>query len=58
MQSEMRIALDVRLYEEVLLRIHEWYSELTVYDYKAEDVKLLIRRMEANAYEVTWKRRK
>ena len=49
----MRIALDVRLYEEVLYTLHRLYNPLL----DTEDyIRQLIRLLEANAYEVTWQR--
>ena len=59
MQSEMRIALDVRLYEEVLFELHLTYALwVDKYGIPAEGngMQRLIRRLEVNAYEVTWKR--
>ena len=58
MQGEMRIALDVRLYEEVLFNLHLWYRtarELYGAIYALEPQRV-IRWYEANAYEITWKR--
>jgi hypothetical protein len=50
--SEMRIALEVRLYEDVLYELHLSYRDHPI---PFEQMRL-IRRLEANAYEVTWKR--
>ena len=60
MQSEMRIALEVRLYEEALYHLHDAYREAVYQKWLSTQDTLcrLIRRLEANAYEVTWKRRK
>jgi hypothetical protein len=52
--NETRIALEVRLYEDVLHELHWLYRECD--PNIMDDLKLLIRRFEANAYEVTWKR--
>lgn len=49
--SDMRIALEVRLYEDVLYQLH-WAFRQPNNDH----LRGLIRRFEANAYEVTWKR--
>ena len=59
MQGEMRIALDVRLYEDVLRELHSnWRDWEEQEDEGAgEAIKFLIRRLEANAYEVTWRRK-
>lgn len=45
----MRITLDVRLYEDVLYELH-----LAYVGYREEHLKLLIRRLEADAFEITW----
>jgi hypothetical protein len=50
--SEMRIALEVRLYEDVLYELHLSYRDHPI---PFEQMRL-IRRLEANAHEVTWKR--
>ena len=55
MQGEMRIALEVRLYEEVLYHLHGRYSAESAMFGEALEIKDLIRRLEVNAYEVTWK---
>lgn len=57
MQGNIRIALEVRLYEEVLRTFHEEYRGLVEAGFPEENPrKWIIRRLEANAYEVTWKR--
>ena len=52
----MRIALEVRLYEDVLYHLHYRYSAESAMFGEALEIKDLIRRLEANAYEVTWRR--
>ena len=57
--SEMRIALEVRLYEDVLYWLHNEYAAVPDHAElgEASALKKLIRRLEANAYEVTWRRK-
>jgi hypothetical protein len=58
--SEMRIALEVRLYEDVLYELHNELREAGGCDHTVNicvcPLIRLIRHLEANAYEVTWKR--
>ena len=57
--SEMRIALEVRLYEDILYEFHwQWREYNALGAPEADRLLLFIRRLEANAYEVTWQRRK
>ena len=60
MQSEMRIALEVRLYEDVLYELHLRFRYAAagwlIFDGRIDHYQRLIRQMECNAYEVTWKR--
>ena len=60
MSDEMRIALEVRLYEDIIYELHLAYA-LWVDKYgipvEGNGMQRLIRRLEANAYEVTWRRK-
>ena len=56
--SEMRIALEVRLYEDMLRELHHQYRVEADAGVDEAHYQRLIRRLEANAYEVTWQRRK
>ena len=56
MSSEMRIALEVRLYEDVLYLLHARHAQLAAMFGEAHGLMALIRDFERNAYEVTWKR--
>lgn len=58
MQNDMRIALEVRLYEDVLFLLHDAYRMAVECEWLStqDAMHRIIRRLEANAYEVTWKR--
>ena len=53
LRTEMRIALDVRLYEDVLFLLHDAYRMAVECEWLStqDTMHRIIRRLEANGYE-------